>query len=208
MALQDMIDQLNDFDINDIDWSRMGVWPLAAKIAVCVALTVAIIAAGYFLFVKDLTAQLDRIVKEEKTLKESFRGRAFQAANLDAYREQMQEMEKSFGALVAQLPSDTEVPGLLEDIDEKGAESGLIINSIDLRPEVAAEFYIELPISINVTGTYHDMGAFVSGVAGMPRIVTLHDYDIKASEESSGLLDMTILAKTYRYKSQDEEGEN
>lgn len=204
MALQDVIDQLNDFDINDIDWSRMGVWPIAARVAFCAALVVLILAGGYFLFVKELQAQHERVVSEEQTLKQTFRSRAFQAANLDAYREQMAEMEKSFGALVAQLPSDTEVPGLLEDIDEKGAESGLVIKSIDLKPEVTAEFYVELPISIHVTGTYHDMGAFVSGVAGMPRIVTLHDYDIKASEEDEGLLDMTILAKTYRYKSQEE----
>lgn len=204
MALQDVIDQLNDFDINDIDWTRMGVWPIAAKVAFCVALVVLVLAGNYFLFVKDLQAQHERVVNEETTLKQTFRSRAFQAANLEAYREQMTEMEKSFGALVAQLPSDTEVPGLLEDIDEKGAESGLVIKSIDLKPEVAAEFYVELPISIHVTGTYHDMGSFVSGVAGMPRIVTLHDYDIKASDEDEGLLDMTILAKTYRYKSQEE----
>lgn len=155
------------------------------------------------MFVKDLQVTLDSVVREEATLKESFQARAFQAANLEAYREQMAEMEKSFGALVAQLPSDTEVPGLLEDIDEKGSDSGLIIKSIELRPEVVAEFYVELPISINVTGTYHDMGSFVSGVAGMPRIVTLHDYVIKKAAKDNGLLDMTILAKTYRYKNQD-----
>jgi type IV pilus assembly protein PilO len=204
MALQDVIDQLNDFDINDIDWSRMGVWPLPAKVAFCAVVAALILAGGYFLFVQELQDKHDRAVKEESALKQTFQSRAFQAANLDAYREQMAEMEKSFGALVAQLPSDTEVPGLLEDIDEKGAESGLVIKSIDLKPEVTEEFYVELPISIHVTGTYHDMGAFVSGVAGMPRIVTLHDYDIKASEEDEGLLDMTILAKTYRYKNQEE----
>ena len=116
----------------------------------------------------------------------------------------MAEIEGSFGALLAQLPSDTEVPGLLEDIDERGAEAGLQINSIELRSEVAREFYVELPITIRVTGPYHDFGTFVSGVAGMPRIVTLHDYDMSSAPgQSGGILDMTILAKTYRYKSKE-----
>ena len=203
MALQDVIDQLNDFDINDIDWSRMGVWPFPAKVAFAVALSIGIVAGSYFLFVKDLNIQLEKVVSKEESLKSSFRIKAFQAANLDGYRDQMKEMETSFGALVAQLPSDTVVPGLLEDIDEKGADTGLIIESISLQKEKAQEFYVELPISINVTGPYHDFGSFVSGVAGMPRIVTLHDYSIK-KEPTGGLLTMTILAKTYRYKGQGE----
>jgi len=203
MAIQDVMDQINDFDINDIDWTRMGVWPVAAKAIFSFVLAGAIIAAGYFLFVKDQNVQLQLVTSKEKSLRSSFTSKAYQAANLDAYREQMKEMETSFGALVAQLPSDTEVPGLLEDIDERGADSGLLIESISLQEEKAQEFYIELPISIKVSGPYHDFGAFVSGVAGMPRIVTLHDYAIEMQSEGR-LLDMTILAKTYRYKSQEE----
>lgn len=203
MAVQDVIDQLNDFDINDIDWTRMGVWPLAGKVVFCVIITIAIIATGYFMVIKDLNVQLESVTNKEQQLRQTFKGKAFQAANLDAYREQMKEMEKSFGALVAQLPSDTEVPGLLEDIDEKGAESGLAISSITLQSEKTAEFYVELPISVKVSGSYHDLGNFVSGIAGMPRIVTLHDYSIKKSN-SGGLLDMQITAKTYRYKNQEE----
>jgi len=199
MALQDVIEQLQDFDVNDIDWNRIGVWPVAARVACCAVLAVAIVFAGYFFVVKDLIVQEQKVVAKEEQLRSAFKIKAFQAANLDAYREQMLEMETSFGALVAQLPSDTEVPGLLEDIDEKGAESGLLISSINLRPEKKAEYYVELPISIKVSGTYHDLGNFVSGIAGMPRIVTLHDYSIKKSS-SSALLDMTILAKTYRYR--------
>jgi type IV pilus assembly protein PilO len=204
MALQDTLDQLNDFDINDVDFTRMGVWPIAGKAFFCFVLLGIVIGASYFLFVKDLNVQHERVFKEEGTLKKSFEAKVFQAANLVAYRGQMAEMEKSFGALIRQLPGDTEVPGLLEDIDEKGITSGLQITSIDLQPEKTAEFYIELPISINVTGTYHDMGSFVSGVAEMPRIVTLHEYQIKKSK-GGDLLDMTILAKTYRYKDQGEE---
>jgi len=199
MALQDVIDQLQDFDVQDIDWNRIGVWPVAARASCGVLLAVAIVVAGYFFVVKDLSMLEDKAVKKEQQLRSSFKIKAFQAANLDSYREQMIEMETSFGALVAQLPSDTEVPGLLEDIDEKGSESGLLISSITLRPEKAAEYYVELPISIQVSGTYHDLGSFVSGIASMPRIVTLHDYSVKKGN-SSALLDMTILAKTYRYK--------
>lgn len=201
MALKDLASQLNEFDINDIDWTRMGVWPLAGKITLCVILVAALVAGGYFLFIKDLNMTLERVAAQEQQLRDTFKQKAFQAANLDAYREQMKEMEISFGALVAQLPSDTEVPGLLEDIDERGSESGLAIDSITLQPEKRGEFYVELPISIKVRGPYHDLGVFVSGVAGMPRIVTLHDYDIKKSS-TDGMLDMTILAKTYRYRSE------
>ncbi|BFM14186.1 type 4a pilus biogenesis protein PilO [Maricurvus nonylphenolicus] len=203
MALQDFVDQVNDFDINDIDWTRMGVWPIAGKVIFCLLIVLAIITGCYFLFVKDLNTRLQSVESQEQTLRQTFKSKAFQAANLEAYREQMEEMEKSFGALVAQLPSDTEVPGLLEDIDEKGAESGLVINSIELQPEHTAEFYVELPISVKVSGSYHDLGNFVSGIAGMPRIVTLHDYEIDKAK-LGGLLDMTITAKTYRYRSQEQ----
>lgn len=203
MAVQDVIDQLNDFDINDIDWTRMGVWPIAGKIVFCALIVVAIFAGCYFFVVKELNVQLDSVLGTEQQLKQTYKTKAFQAANLEAYREQMEEMEESFGALIAQLPSDTEVPGLLEDIDEKGAESGLTINSVSLQPENAAEFYIELPISVKVSGSYHDLGNFVSGIAGMPRIVTLHDYTITKAK-GGGLLDMEITAKTYRYKGQEE----
>ena len=201
MALKDIASQINEFDINDIDWTRMGVWPLTGKVVLGVILVAVMGAGGYFLFVKDLNIALELSVAKEQQLRDTFKQKAFQAANLDAYREQMKEMEVSFGALVAQLPSDTEVPGLLEDIDERGSESGLAIDSITLQPEKRGEFYVELPISIKVRGPYHDLGVFVSGVAGMPRIVTLHDYDIKKSS-TDGMLDMTILAKTYRYRSE------
>lgn len=201
MALADTLEQLQNFDINDIDWDRIGVWPLPARIAVCAVLVIAILCGVYFMVIEDLNLQKDRVVAEEGDLRKAFETKSFQAANLEAYRQQMAEMEESFGALVKQLPSDTEVPGLLEDIDEKGTESNLVIDSIDLRPEKVGEFYVELPIDIKVNGSYHDLGAFVSGVAGMPRIVTLHNYSIT---EKDGRLAMSIGAKTYRYKSQEE----
>lgn len=203
MAFSDTLEQLKNFDVNDIEVERIGVWPLPGKIFVCVLLVVVVFAGTYYLKIKDLNAQLDRVVAEESSLRQTFETKSFQAANLEEYRNQMVEMEKSFGALLSRLPSDTEVPGLLEDIDARGSESGLDINSIRLEAEQQSEYYVELPISIDVEGGYHDLGTFVSGVAGMPRIVTLHDFTI-ARQQDSGTLTMQIGAKTYRYKSQDE----
>ena len=199
--LQKLLEDLQNFDINDVD--RIGVWPLPVKIIICVALAGIIVSLGYFLFVKDKNMQLQSARSQETTLRKSFESKAFEAANLAAYREQMTQMEESFGALVARLPSDTEVPGLLEDIDDKGLDSRLSIDSISLQPEVTAEFYVELPIKINVSGGYHEFGSFISGVAGMPRIVTLHGFNIERDGQSSNL-SMEILAKTYRYKAQED----
>ncbi|TQV72654.1 pilus assembly protein PilP [Exilibacterium tricleocarpae] len=203
MAAADIIQQLQDFDLSEIDWDRVGIWPTPIKVIACLLASTAIIVAGYFFFVKDLNLQLESARAKEQNLRSSFETKAFEASNLESYRAQMVEMEASFGALVAQLPSDTEVPGLLEDIDEKGNESGLNILTIDLQAENVREFYVELPIKIEVEGGYHDLGAFVSGIAGMPRIVTLHDYDISQASEGN-ILAMNILAKTYRYKGQEE----
>lgn len=202
MALADTIEQLNNFDINDVDFNRVGVWPLPGRIFVCVLAVAAILALTFFMVVKDLNLNYESAVSKEAELKRSFERKSFEAANLDAYRAQKEEMKKSLDALVSQLPSDTEVPGLLEDIDERGSESGLDINGIKLQSERAKEFYIELPIDIVMQGGYHDMGSFVSGIAAMPRIVTLHDYEIKKGK--GALLSIKINAKTYRYKSQDE----
>lgn len=199
MAINDMFQELKGFDVNELDFENIGSWPLLVKVLVWVLVFVAGIALGYFYDIADLRQELQREQQQEQTLKKEFEKKAFQAANLDAYRKQMLEMEESFGALISQLPSDTEVPGLLEDITNKGVDNGLEISQIKLEAERATEFYIELPINIEVQGSYHDFGAFVSGVAGLPRIVTLHDFDIKKGKDDR-LLRMTIQAKTYRYK--------
>lgn len=204
MALSDTVEQLKNFDVNDIDIDRMGVWPLAGKLFVCVVLALLIFAGVYYFKIKDLNMQYERATAEETTLRRNFEQKSFEAANLEEYREHMVKMEESFGVLLSRLPSDTEVPGLLEDIDARGSESGLNINSIRLESEQQSEYYVELPISIDVEGGYHDMGSFVSGVAGMPRIVTLHDFTITRKDDAGGELSMQIQAKTYRYKSQDE----
>jgi|TARA_R100000005_G_scaffold89607_2_gene60245 type IV pilus assembly protein PilO len=200
MALEDTLRSLREFDVNDIDFDNIGSWPTAVKAVLCVLLLVLVVAGGYYYHIKDLQLALGNVQAEEERLRSDYEKKAFQAANLEAYKAQMLEMEESFGALVSQLPSDTEVPGLLEDITNKGLMNGLEINSIALQPEQAREFYVELPIAITATGSYHDLGAFISGMAGLPRIVTLHDFSITAPSGNSNALNMSITAKTYRYK--------
>src|SRR5690606_1767000 len=157
----------------------------------------------YWFHIKNLQDQLARVTAVEVGLRTDLESKAVLAANLEAYRQQMVEMEESFGTLLSQLPGQTEVPGLLEDITFTGLGSGLEFSSIQLQSEVAQEFYVELPINITVTGGYHDFGAFVSGVASLSRIVTLHDFAIVAGANRNEL-NMNITAKTYRYNSGDE----
>jgi len=203
MALSDSFQQLKDFDFTDLDFDSIGVWPLPVRVLLLIVVFSLVLAGTYYFHVKDLGVQLEQSKAQEVKLKNNFEQKAFQAANLEAYRIQMAEVEKLFSALLAQLPSDTEVPGLLEDITEIGHGASLNISSITLQPERAAEFYVELPIKIVAEGGYHDVGAFVSGVAGLPRIVTLHDYSLSA-KGSGGLLALEIQAKTYRYKTQED----
>ena len=200
MAFEDTMRSLREFDVNSLDFDNVGSWPVPIKLLILALLIALVLAAGYYYHIEELQAQLAKVEAQEVELKKDFEKKAFQAANLDAYRQQMVEMEESFGALVSQLPSDTEVPGLLEDITNKGLLNGLDISSIDLQAETAREFYVELPIAINASGSYHDLGAFISGMAGLPRIVTLHDFTITSSGNDANHLRMNIVAKTYRYK--------
>lgn len=200
MSLAESIESLKKVDFADLDLNNLGSWPSPVKAIACLLLLILTLGLGYNFYLSDLQAKLERDRAEEVTLKEQFAGKAFQAANLDAYKDQMKEMEESFGTLLRQLPSDTEVPGLLEDITRTGLGSGLEFEEIKLQPEVVQQFYIELPIQISVVGAYHDLATFVSGVASLPRIVTLHDFEIKPVEEgNTSKLRMNVLAKTYRY---------
>jgi type IV pilus assembly protein PilO len=200
MRPSEWFEGLRKIDINDLDTNNMGSWPPAIKALAGILLMVMVLGLGYYFYISDLEDQLDLKRTEESTLKDQFASKASMAANLELYTQQMKEMENSFGVLLRQLPSDTEVPGLLEDITRTGLGSGLEFEEIKLLPEVTQQFYIELPIQITVTGAYHDLATFVSGVAGLPRIVTLHDFDLApANPEGGAKLRMSILAKTYRY---------
>ncbi|UVK99186.1 type 4a pilus biogenesis protein PilO [Pseudomonas sp. B21-048] len=200
MKPSEWFEGLRQIDINDLDTNNIGSWPAAIKVLASVLLMVLVLALGYSFLISDLQNHLELRREEESTLKEQFATKAHMAANLELYTQQMKEMENSFGMLLRQLPSDTEVPGLLEDITRTGLGSGLEFEEIKLLPETAQQFYIELPIQITVTGAYHDLATFVSGVAGLPRIVTLHDFDLAPATPDGGpKLRMSILAKTYRY---------
>ncbi|OOG84443.1 pilus assembly protein PilP [Pseudomonas sp. A25(2017)] len=197
-------DALRKIDLSDLDTNNIGSWPAPIKWLAGVLLVVLVLGLGYNFALSDLESQLQQVREEENTLKAQFAGKAHMAANLERYTEQMKQMETSFGVLLRQLPSDTEVPGLLEDITRTGLGSGLEFEEIKLLPEVTQPFYIELPIQITVTGGYHDLATFVSGVAGLPRIVTLHDFEIAPMEPEAGAkLRMSIQAKTYRYNEQE-----
>ncbi len=203
MSVLDSFRALTALDLGDLDFENIGSWPVAIKAVAAVLVFAATVAGGYYYHIEGMQQQLVSAQSNEVTLRRDFEQKAFEAANLEAYKRQMVEMEESFGALVSQLPSDTEVPGLLEDITNKGELNGLQINSIDLLSEQVEEFYVELPIAINAVGSFHDLGAFISGMAGLPRIVTLHDFTIKSPGEATNMLQMDILAKTYRYRDGD-----
>lgn len=193
-----MFSELKGFQASDLDLNSGGDWPVLVKAIFFVILFVAVCGGGWWFVVKAQQTSLDQAIAKESQLKQSFEAKAFQVANIVQLREQMVEMEEQFGALLRQLPSDTEVPGLLEDITSTGTGSGLEFESINLLPEIQREYYVELPIEIKVQGNYHELGAFVSGVAGLPRIVTLHDFSIQPA--GADQLNLQILARTYRYR--------
>ena len=209
MALKDTIDKLNNIDLSEIDLSDLdvnsaGLWPTPIKAITALGVFVLILALGYFLLVTDLQQDLAKAGAEETSLKTSYREKYAQASNLEGYRLQAKEMEASFQKILSQLPLDTEIPGLIEDISTVGSNNGLVFNKIDLQPERVLEYYVEKPIRMEVVGGYHDLGAFVSDVADLSRIVTLHDFEITpqggGGAEQGKLLIMGITAKTYRYK--------
>jgi type IV pilus assembly protein PilO len=200
MSFSESLESMRKIDLADLDFNNAGSWPAPIKVVAGILILVGVLVAGYKFHLEDIQLQLDQQQAEEISLKEQFSTKAFQAANLDAYKQQMQEMEVSFGALLRQLPSDTEVPGLLEDITRTGLASGLEFSEIKLLPEVQQQFYIELPIQIVVEGGYHDLATFVSGVSSLPRIVTLHDFEVTpVNKDEPSRLRMSVLAKTYRY---------
>ncbi len=201
--LKALTEKLNEFqldDLNNIDWENMGSWPYPGKVFFCVLIFIAVLIGGYLGLIESNLDVLNSAVQREETLKKDFENKAFRVANLTAYKEQMVEMEESFGSLLKQLPRDTEVPGLIDDISSAALGAGLKLNAIDPQKMTKTEFYNELPINIEVVGGYHEMGAFVSSVASLPRIVTLHDFSIEKSG-NDGALKMKILAKTYQYSS-------
>lgn len=199
-----------------LDFNNIGNAPVPIKIGVIVVLIVAILGAGIWFDTRSQITNLEKFQKKEDDLKKSFTTKVRQASKLDLYKEQLDEMEASFDALLRQLPAKTDVESLLVDISQTALASGLEIQRFKPSDEVRKDFYAELPISLRVTGSYHELATFISGVAGLPRIVTLHNLELTPAKTKDGKnkdtgtsdnkLDMTATAKTYRYL-QDEEVE-
>ena len=195
-----------DIDLNNLDFSKIGSWPVAVKGILIVLVAVAVLVAGYFVDIQAQQKSLEQITSEEKNLKEDFELKQLRASNLAAYKTQMAEMNDTFGAMIRQLPSKTEVEDLLVDISQTGLASGIEFQLFKPLAEKHIEFYAELPITLKMTGTYHQFGEFVSGIAALPRIVTLENISIEGGKgkDKKNILTMNVTAKTYRYLDENE----
>jgi len=191
-------------EINNIDFANIGTSPLWVKVLMIALACVAILFAGYYFHHKDQLEGLARVEAKELELRKTFEDKANKAANLELYKVQLEEMRRTFGTLLRQLPSKTEIPALIVDISQTGLASGLEIELFKPDPESVREFYAEKPISLRVRGQYHEFGTFASEIAALPRIVTLHNISLEPNEEEQNMT-MTATVKTYRYLEEDEE---
>jgi len=187
----------SQFDNLELD--NLGQWPPLAKGVFAVFIAIVVLGLGYVALISDKLASLDAVIAEEVTLKQQYQAKYHIAANLELFEQQMIEAEILFAQQLKSLPESHETPGLLDDITFVGTTSGLDFVKLNWQPEITQEIYIELPIDIEVIGTYHEFGNFVSKIAGLPRIVTLHDFDININTTANGLLNLKLQAKTYRY---------
>jgi type IV pilus assembly protein PilO len=190
-----------NLELDQLDLADVARWPAAARAVVILFLMGGVIFLGYWFHTKDQLLELEKVEQQETDLRVIFEKKAQQAANLEAYEKQLEEMRESFGAMLRQLPNKTEVADLLVDVSQTGLASGLEFELFKPQQENPREFYAELPISIRVIGDYHEFGDFVSGVAALPRIVTLHNVNIS---RVGNMLAMDLTAKTYRYLESEE----
>lgn len=202
-------------NFKNLDPNNPGMWPFPVQAIAGFVVSVGLIFAGWNFHVKNLVAEVEKVEKKEGELKTAFEGKQKKSANLNALKEQMKEMEQSFGDMLRQLPNKTEVAGLIVDISQTGLSAGLEFELFQPQAEKVSEFYAELPISIRVTGDYHQFGQFVSGIAALPRIVTTHDISITKSTKGKArgkgaaaagpfTLMMSAFAKTYRALEEEE----
>ncbi|MDJ0805597.1 MAG: type 4a pilus biogenesis protein PilO [Gammaproteobacteria bacterium] len=197
---------MNLEELNELDFSNIGIWPIPVKIVLVLLVCVLVGVGGYYLDTEDQLDRLTNIEKKEDELRKTFEVKQAKAANLDAYRKQLEEMKQSFGAMLRQLPNKTEVADLLVDVSQTGLAAGLEFELFKPEAEVPREFYAELPIQLKVTGQYHEFGNFISGLAALPRIVTIHDIKIEERKQTDAgkLLSLQATAKTYRYLDEEE----
>lgn len=194
---------INLSDYRNLDLNNVGGWPLPAKAGLIILLCAGVLGLGYYFDTQEQQLRLEQVREVENNLKQEFEKKQAKAASLEDYKLQMKEMEESFGTMLRQLPSKTEVADLLVDITQTGLATGLDFSLFQPRNEIPKEFYAELPITLEVSGSYHQFGEFVSGVAALPRIVTLHDISIRTGKGGDAL-SMQATAKTYRYLEEEE----
>lgn len=182
-------------EMNELDPEQMAIWPFEVKIVVALFLLILMSGVGYFVIVKDKLPILDAAEKTEQDLKRSYRSKYAIAANMEAYQQQLEQLNNDFATMLKSLPTSNETPGLLDDITFIGTSSGLTFKLLNWQQEVPKEFYSELPIQMEVEGKYHDFGLFLADIAALPRIVTVHNFEIK---EDGEVLNLQLQAKTYR----------
>ena len=207
MTVEQFFQQFNTLDMNNY-----GSWPASVKITCWIFIFLAVLALGYFVVIKSQLEEIANAQAKEQSLLNEFKEKDSKLRNLQQYQTQLQEMEANFNQQLQQLPKETEIPSLVEDINLTGVNSGLKFKNIRLENEVKQEFFIEQPISIEATGDYHAFGAFATGIAALPRIVTLHDFTVEAKEDTQKKSDIpvinyTVKAKTYRYVGADEQAD-
>ncbi|AKH21184.1 type 4a pilus biogenesis protein PilO [Sedimenticola thiotaurini] len=188
---------MNLQELNELDLNNIGNWPTPVKGLVILLLCVAVAVGWYYFNTEDQLLNLETAEKKELALRTEFESKQAKAVNLEKYKKQLEEMKQSFGAMLRQLPNKTEVADLLVDVSQTGLASGLEFELFEPQEEVPREFYAELPIQLRVFGDYHELGNFISGLAALPRIVTIHDVSVTPRED--GELEMSATAKTYRY---------
>ena len=191
-----LVDEIQSLDINDV-----GRWPLAFRLAGIVLVFVLVVGLGlYWTIWQDKMVLLERAEQEHQELRLAFENKQRKAANYDAYRQQLDQIEQSFGTMLRQLPGETEIPSLIVDISQTGLAAGLQENLFQPQAEIPRDFYAEKPIMIRLSGGYHEIANFVSGIAALPRIVTLHDITITRENQGDfDTLSLEVTAKTYRY---------
>jgi type IV pilus assembly protein PilO len=193
-------------ELQQLDPRDPGRWPMPVRVgAAALAFLALSLLLSYLLVWQDKQPQLEQKRAEELSLRDTFRTKHLKAVNLDVYEQQLKDIERSFGALLRQLPGKTEVPSLLVDISQTGLAAGLEEKLFQPAPEEKKDFYAELPIKIRLSGSYHDFGEFVSGIAALPRIVTLHQIEIKPDKGNAyDNLTLDLTARTYRYLDEEE----
>ena len=201
---------MNLSELNELDFSNVGNWPVITKAVTLILISASILTIGYFVDTSNQLKRLETLEKKELDLKRQFEQKQAKAANLESYQTQLEEIQKTFGSLLSQLPSKTEVADLLTDITQTGLSNGLQFDFFKPQGEVPKDFYVELPIELVVRGSYHEFGKFMSGVSSLPRIVTIHDFSIQENsnkgnkKKTSGELVLEAKAKTYRYLDENE----